>query len=85
MTSAEFTPRQLAPTVGPAAALAGVFFRTGSLEISGRRIVSGLIHRVGSQNALIDNAGCFRDKHVPRNGCLIKFGRSEERRVGKEC
>ena len=74
MTSAEFTPRQLAPTVGPAAALAGVFFRTGSLEVSGRRIVSGLIHRVGSQNALIDNTGCFGDKPVPRNGCLIKFG-----------
>ena len=41
---------------------------------SGRRIVSGLIHRVGSQNALIDNTGCFVDRPVPRNGCLIMFG-----------
>ena len=29
---------------------------------------------MGSQNALIDSTGCFRNKPVPRNGCLIMFG-----------
>ena len=37
-------------------------------------MVSGLIHRLGAQNALIDNAGYFGDKPVPQNGCLIMFG-----------
>ena len=68
------TPQQLAPTVGQAAALAGVHFRTGSMVVAGERVVSGLLHRSGAQNALIDNAGCFGDRPVPRNGCLIKFG-----------
>ena len=65
MTSAELTPLQLAPTVGPAAALAGVLFQTGSMDVTGKRVLSGLIHRVGTQNALLDNAGCFGDiSHV---------------------
>src|SRR5664279_826167 len=59
MASAVTPPRQLAPTVGPAAALAGVYVRTGSITTSGERVVCGLVHRLGSLSFISDNAGCF--------------------------
>lgn len=77
MSSAVIPPRQLAPTVGPAAALACVFIRTGSIIASGERVVSGLVHRLGSLNFVVDNAGCFGSRPLPRNGCLIHFGTYE--------
>ena len=55
-------------------ALAGVFIRTGSVIASGERVVCGLVHRFGSLNVISDNAGCFGDRPLPRNGCLIEFG-----------
>ena len=64
----------MAPTVGPAAALAGVFIRTGSFIASGERVLCGLVHRFGSLNVVSDNAGCFGSRPLPRNGCLIEFG-----------
>ena len=70
-------PRQLAPTVGLTAALAGVFIRTGSIIASGERVVSGLVHRLGSLNFIDDNAGCFGSRPMPRNGCLVLFGTFE--------
>lgn len=66
--------RQLAPTVGPAAALAGVTFRTGNFIGSGRRVLSGLIASIGSVSVIIDTAGCFGSKPLPTDGCLIRFG-----------
>ena len=74
MASAVTTPRQLAPTVGPAAALAGVFFRTGNVIASGERVVSGLVHRLGSLSIIIDNAGCFGSRPLPAGGSFINFG-----------
>ena len=58
----------------PAAALAGVFIRTGSLIYSGEHMLYGLVHRFGSLNVVSDNAGCFGSRPLPRNGCLIDFG-----------
>ena len=60
--------------MGPAAALAGVFIRTGSFIASGERVLSGLVHRFGTLNVVVDNAGCFGSRPLPRNGCLIEFG-----------
>ena len=77
MASAVTPPRQLAPTVGLTEALAGVFIRTGSLLASGERVVCGLVHRFGALNFISDNAGCFGDRPLPRNGCLIMFGAYE--------
>ena len=74
MASAVIPPRQLAPTVGPAAALAGVSIRTGSIIASGERVVCGLVLRLGSLNFISNNAGCFGSRPFPRNGCLINFG-----------
>ena len=74
MASAVIPPRQLAPTVGPAAALAGVIIRTGSIIDSGERVVCGLICKLGSLNFISDNAGCFGSRPFPTNGCLISFG-----------
>ena len=74
MASAVIPPRKLASTMGPAAALAGVFIRTGSLIASGERLVCGHVHRFGSLNVVSDNAGCFGSRPLPRNGCLIDFG-----------
>ena len=74
MASVLLTPRQLAPTVGPAAALAGVHFRTGSLVAAGKRVVCGLVHRFGTLNVISDNAGYFGNRPLSRNGCLVKFG-----------
>ena len=67
----------MAPTVGLTAALAGVFIRTGSIIASGERVVSGLVHRLGSLNFISDNVGCFGSRPMPRNGCLVNFGMFE--------
>ena len=77
MASVVTPPRQLAPTVGRPEALAGVFIWTGSLLASGERMVCGLVHRFGTLNFISDNAGCFGDMPLPRNGCLINFGAYE--------
>ena len=77
MASAVTPPRQLAPTVGLTEALAGVFIRTGSILASGERVVCGLVHRFGALNFISDNAGCFGDRPLPRNGCLVNFGAFE--------
>ena len=61
MASVCAPPRQLAPTVESAAALAGVFIRTGALIASGERVLCGLVHRFGSLNVVSDNAG-FADE-----------------------
>ncbi len=67
--------RQLAPTVGPAAALAGVHIRAGLLTISGERIVTALVERVLDMDFLNDNAGCFANGgKFPKNGRIIEFG-----------
>ena len=77
MASAVIPPRQLAPTVGLAAALASVFIRTGSIIASGERVVSGLVHRLGTLNFICDNACYFGSRPMPRNGCLVLFGTFE--------
>jgi hypothetical protein len=60
--------------VGPAAALAGVFIRTGSVIAStGERVVSGLVQRFGSLDFVSDNAGCFGNRPLPRSGSFINF------------
>jgi hypothetical protein len=43
MASVLYKRRQLVPTVGPAGALASVFFRMGSLLASGERVISSLV------------------------------------------
>ena len=77
MASAVTPPRQLAPTVGPAAALAGVYIRTGNLLVSGERVVSGLVQRLGHLRFVSDNARCFGSKPLPANGRFIEFGAHE--------
>ena len=74
--SAVTPPRQLAPTVGPAATLAGVFIRTGNLLPSGERVFSGLVQRFGNLQFFADNAGCISSSggSLPLNGCVIVFG-----------
>src|SRR4051812_32502604 len=74
MTSAVPPPRQLAPTVGPAAVLAGVVIRTGNFINTGERVVSGLVQRFGLCDYVRDNAGSFRGKTPPRNGIFIGLG-----------
>ena len=74
MASAVIPPRQLAPTVGLAAALAGGSFRTGSIINSGERVVCGLVCKLGALNFISDNAGCFGSRPFPTKGCLISFG-----------
>ena len=66
-------PRQLAPTVGPSVALAGVSVRMGSLP-SGDRTVCGLAQQFGNLCFVEDNAGCFRGRPLPANGTVILFG-----------
>ena len=77
MASAVLPPRQLAPNVGPAVALAGVFIRTGNFLKSGERVLSGLMQRFGSLHFVHDNAGCFSQRPNPRNGNLVTFGEFE--------
>jgi hypothetical protein len=70
--------------VGQIDALARVFIWTGSVIASSReRVVSGLIHRLGSLSFVTDNAGCFGDGPFPRKGRFISFG-SHEVYVGIE-
>ena len=66
--------RQLAPTVGPAAALARVYIRTGSIISSGERVVCGLAQQFGSLCFVDDNAGCFGSNPLPASGRIICFG-----------
>ena len=66
-------PRQLAPTVGPSVALAGVSVRMGSLP-SGERVVCGLAQQFGNLYFVEDNAGCFRGLPLLVNGTVILFG-----------
>ena len=73
MASAVTPPRKLAPTVGQTEALAVVHIRTGSTVRSGIRVLSGLVVRLGEMDFVSDNAGCFRNKPFPANGCLIDF------------
>ncbi|KAK1630215.1 hypothetical protein QYE76_004530 [Lolium multiflorum] len=70
------SPRQqLAPTVGPAAALAGFHIRAGLFTISGERVVNGLVYRLGSLDFINNNAGCFYNGgKFPKNGRIIEFG-----------
>ena len=74
VASAVTPPRQLAPTVGPAAALAGVYIRTGSIISSGERVVCGLAQQFGSLCFVDDNAGCFGSNPLPASGRIICFG-----------
>src|SRR3954469_8706965 len=75
MASAVPPPRQLAPTVGPAAVLAGVVIRMGNFINTGERVVSGLVQRFGLCDYVRDNAGSFRGKTPPRNGFFIGLGK----------
>src|SRR3954468_13865589 len=67
-------PRQLAPTVGPAAVLAGFMIRTGNFVHTGERVVSGLVRRFDLCDYVSDNAGSFRGKTPQRNGVFINLG-----------
>ena len=60
--------------MGPSAALAGVFVRTGSLLPSGERIVCGLAQQFDSLCFVEDNGGCFDGRPLPANGGVILFG-----------
>src|SRR3954452_14434762 len=73
VASAVKPPRQFAPTVGPTAALAGVFIRTGNIIGTGERVVSGLVQRLGALRFVSDNAGCFRNHPFPTGGQFIAF------------
>ena len=75
LAPAVLTPRQLAPTVGPAAALAGVFIWTGALIASGERVVCGLAQQFGTLCFIDDNAGCFGSRPLPANGTVLSFGK----------
>src|SRR3954471_22624027 len=74
MASAVPPPRQLAPTMGPAAVLVGVKIRTGNFIHTGERVVSGLVQRFDLCDYVSDNAGSFRRKTPPRNGVFINLG-----------
>src|SRR3954471_22032720 len=74
MASAVPPPRQLAPTMGPAAVLVGVKIRTGNFIHTGERVVSGLVQRFDLCDYVSDNAGSFRRKTPPRNGIFINLG-----------
>ena len=72
MASAVTPPRQLAPTVGQVAALAGVSIRTGSS--TGERVLSGLVCKIDEFSSMSDNAGCFSGKPFPTDGLLMTLG-----------
>src|SRR3954469_11564464 len=74
MASAVPPPRQLAPTVGPAAVLAGVMIWTGNFINTSERIVSGLVRRLDLCDYVSDNAGSFKGKTPPCNGVFINLG-----------
>ena len=78
MASAVTPPRQLAPTVGPAAALAGVSIRTGvKIMATGERAVSGLLMRFGRLQFVADNAASFGREPFPFGGSIVQFGDHE--------
>ena len=67
--------RQLAPTVGPAAALARVHIRAGLLTISGERVDTALVDRILTMDFINDNTGSFANGgKFPKNGSIIEFG-----------
>src|SRR4051812_25953267 len=74
MASAVPPPRQLAPTMGLAAVLAGVMIRTGNFINTGERVVSGLVRRFDLCDYVSDNVGSFRGKTPPWNGVFISLG-----------
>jgi hypothetical protein len=64
--------------MGLAAVLASVFIRTGSvIASSGERVVSSLVQRFGSLNFVSNNASCFGNRPLRRNGRFISFGDHE--------
>jgi hypothetical protein len=64
--------------------LGGVFIRMGSvIAVSGVRVVSGLVQRLGSLSFISDNAGCLGGRPFPRDGRIVSFG-SHEVYVGTE-
>ncbi|KAK1677037.1 hypothetical protein QYE76_037885 [Lolium multiflorum] len=67
----------MAPTVGPRASTAGVFFRTGLTTATGERVASGLVWRFGSLDCVSDNAGRFADRPFPAGGSIISFGQHD--------
>src|SRR4051794_35383064 len=73
--SAVITPRQLAPTVGHAAALAGISIWMGNVLPSGERIVSGLMQRLGNL-FVVNNTGGVTKSGVllPLNGGTMFLG-----------
>src|SRR4051794_3597968 len=78
MASVVTPPRQLAPTVGPAAALAGVKTRTGiKMVSSGERAVSGLVQCYGRIFFVANNAESFGREPFPFNGGIVQFGDHE--------
>ena len=60
--------------MGPAAALVGVFIRTGSIIASGERVLCGLAQQFGTLCFVDDNAGCFGSRPLPANETVLSFG-----------
>ncbi|KAK1670554.1 hypothetical protein QYE76_058713 [Lolium multiflorum] len=58
-----------------AQALGRSSYSAGLLTISGERVVSGLVQRLGSLDFVNDNTGCFSNGgKFPKNGSIIEFG-----------
>src|SRR4051812_50089524 len=74
MASAVPPPRQLAPTMGLAAVLAGVKIRTRNFINTGERVVSGLVQRFDIWDYVSDDAGSFGARPPLRNGVFINLG-----------
>jgi len=74
MASAVTIRRQLAPTVGPGAAAAGIKFRAGLNTSAGGRVASGLVLRFGAFDCVSDNVASFADGAFPEGGSIISFG-----------
>ena len=72
MASSVTPPRQLAPTVGQVAALAGGSIRTGSSI--GERVLSRLVYKIDKFSFISDNVGCFSGKPFPADGFLMTLG-----------
>ena len=67
-------PRQLAPTVGPLAASAGVRFRTRPFTSSGERIVHGLVRAPCTANQAGCGATPGSDVACPAGCLIVPFG-----------
>jgi hypothetical protein len=67
-------PRQLAPTVGLAAATTGVSVRAGLQNNIGGAVASGLIQRIGSMDCVVDNADRFTGIQYLPAGRIVNFG-----------